>query len=102
MNSHAYRPDVSQSLPFTGASATVTNAFGSQTYQVRLSATADCYYKIVPATGGTATALDVLLPFRWVEVVQVSPGQKIAAIQAPTNGLVTGTAGTLSIVELTK
>jgi hypothetical protein len=99
--SSPYRNDVSQTLAY-GASATVANPFGPQTYQIRISATSDCYYKIVPAAGGTATASDVLLPFRWVEVIHVSPGQKIAAIQAPTNGLVTGTAGTLSVTELTK
>jgi hypothetical protein len=40
------------------------------------------------------------LPANWLEYVTVSPGQKISAIKAATNGLVTATAGTLWVTEL--
>lgn len=96
----ASRPGVTQSVAYTGTSATVTNPFGPQTYQIRISSTSACYYKVVEATGGAATATDVFLPNNWVEYLAVTPGQKISAIQAPTNGLVTGTAGTLNVAEM--
>lgn len=88
-----------QNIAYTGTSATST-AFSSQTYQIRVAATSACYYKVVEAAGGAAAATDVFLPNNWVEYVNVSPGQKISAIQAPTGGLVTGTAGTLSVCEM--
>jgi hypothetical protein len=94
------RTGVTQSVVSGVASATCTNPFGSQTYQIRVSCTAACYYKIVEAAGGAAAATDVFLPNNWVEYVTVTPGQKISAIQAPTNGLVTATVGTLSVTEL--
>lgn len=97
-----WRTGTTQALAYTGSSAAVANVFGPQTRQVRLSATSACYYKVVDGTGGTAAATDVLLPFPWVDTIIVNPGQKIAAIQAPTGGLITGTAGTLSITELTR
>jgi hypothetical protein len=94
------RCGVTQSVAYTGSSATVTNPFGSTTLQIRLSSTSACYYKVVEASGGAAAATDVFLPNNWVEYVNVSPGQKVSAIQAPTNGLVTATAGTLSVTEM--
>lgn len=93
------RCGATQALAYTGTSATST-AFGTETYQIRLASTSACYYKVVEAAGGAAAATDVFLPNNWVEYVNVSPGQKVSAIQAPTNGLVTGTAGTLSITEM--
>lgn len=95
----AMRPGVTQALAFTATSAT-TNAFGSQTYCVRLSANAACHFRVVEASGGTATTSDVFLPANWVDYVIVGPGQKIAAVRAATDGLVTATSGTLNITEL--
>lgn len=95
----ASRTGVTQSV-ISGVASATSAAFGTQTYQIRLAATAACYYKIVEAAGGAAAATDVFLPDRWVEYVTVSPGQKISAIQAPTNGLVTATVGTLSVTEM--
>lgn len=94
------RSGTTQTVPYTGVSATCTNPFGSQTYQIRIASTSACNYKVVEAAGGAATATDIFLPNNWVEYVTVSPGQKISAIQAPTNGLVTGTAGTLYVTEV--
>src|SRR5262245_34927387 len=83
-----------------GASAAST-AFGSQTYWIRIcavgviSSTVDgVRYQVGDATP-TATSTSALLPMNWVEVVQCSPGQKIAVIGNNS------TTGKLSITELT-
>lgn len=98
----ASRNGTTQAVAYTGTATTITNAFGGETWQVRLSATSACQYVISEAASVTvATATNgALLPANWVEYVMVSPGQKISVIQAPTNGLITATAGTLLVTEL--
>ncbi len=85
------------------ATVAVTNVFGAQTYYVRLVANSACHYHVYEVGGtATATVADPFLPANWVETIKVSPGQKISAIKAATNGtIVTATAGTLSVTELT-
>ena len=87
------RPGTSQDITTGATSATLTNAFGAETFQVRLSATAACRYRVVEAAGGTAVAADTLLPANVVEYVTVTPGQKIAAIQETA-------AGKLNVTEM--
>lgn len=81
-----------------GASAVNSNAFGAQTYQVRLSATSACYYLITEGSEGTTvnvtTSNGSYLPANVIEYVTVTPGQKLSAIEASA-------AGTLNITELT-
>src|SRR5437899_1389754 len=89
----ASRQGVSQTVAYTGTSTTITNAFGAQTYQIRISSTTACHYKVVEAAGGAAAVTDSLLPINWVEYVNVSPGQKISAIQDSAGG-------TLSVTEM--
>lgn len=89
----ASRPGASQDITTGAASATLATAFGVETFQVRLSATAAVRYRVVEATGGTALATDALLPANWVEYVIVTPGQKIAAIQDSA-------AGKLNVTEM--
>lgn len=89
----ASRQGVSQEITTGASSATITNAFGGETYQIRLSATAAVRYRVVEAAGGTAVATDTLLPASWVEYVIVTPGQKIAAIQDSA-------AGKLNVTEM--
>jgi len=81
------------------ASAAVANTFGSETYQLRLVADSACCYRIGDGAQ-TATAADTYLPANVIEYVIVSPGQSISAIKAATNGLVTATAGTLWVTEM--
>lgn len=81
------------------SSVGITNAFGPETYQVRLVANSGCCYRIGDGAQ-IATTSDPYLPASAVEYVTVTPGQRIAAIKAATNGLVTATAGTLWITEL--
>lgn len=92
------RAGVTQTIAFD-ASAAITNPFGPETYQLRLVADSACCYRIGNGTQ-TATTADVFLPANAIEYVIVSPGQSIAAIKAATNGLVTATAGTLWITEM--
>jgi hypothetical protein len=88
------RHSTSQNVAVGAASATVTNAFGSQTYCVRISTTGACHFRIVEAAGGTALATDPLLPTNWVDYITVSPGQKIAVIQDGTS------TGNLNVTEM--
>jgi hypothetical protein len=92
------RVGVTQTIAFD-ASAAITNAFGSQTHQLRLATDSPCCYRIGDGVQ-TATVADPFLPTGVVEYVIVNPGQRISAIKAATNGLVTATAGTLWVTEM--
>jgi hypothetical protein len=92
------RVGLTQTIAFDGSVGAV-GKFGSETYQLRLAASSACCYRIGDGAQ-TATTADIFLPANAVEYVTVTPGQSIAAIKAPTNGLLTATAGTLWITEL--
>lgn len=94
----ASRLGVTQTIAYD-SSVGAANAFGTETYQLRLVANSACCYRIGDGTQ-TATIADSYLLANVVEYVIVSPGQQIAAIKAATNGLVTATAGTLWIAEM--
>jgi hypothetical protein len=81
------------------ASAAIANVFGPETYQLRLVADSACCYRVGDGAQ-TATTADTYLPANAIEYVIVSPGQSISAIKAATNGLVTATAGTLWVTEM--
>jgi hypothetical protein len=81
------------------ASAAIANVFGPETYQLRLVADSACCYRVGDGVQ-TATTSDAYLPANMIEYVIVSPGQSISAIKAATNGLVTATAGTLWVTEM--
>ncbi len=93
------RVGVTQTIAYD-ATVPATNPFGAQTYQITIVANSACHYHIYEASGtATATTADPFLPANWIQSVTVSPGQKISAIKAATNGLVTATAGTLWVTE---
>src|ERR1700761_5339287 len=94
----ASRVATTQTIAFD-SSAAITSKFGSETYQLRLVANSACCYRIGDGAQ-TATTADIFLPANTVEYVTVTPGQNIAAIKSATNGLVTATAGTLWVTEL--
>lgn len=94
----ASRVVTTQTIAFNSSTA-ITNKFGSETYQLRLAANSACCYRIGDGAQ-TATVADVFLPANTVDYVTVNPGQSIAAIAAATNGLVTSTAGTLWVTEM--
>jgi hypothetical protein len=95
---HASRVGVTQTIAYD-ASAAITNAFGPETFQLRLVANSACCYRIGDGAQ-TATTADAFLPANTIEYVIVSPGQRISAIKAASNGLVTATTGTLWVTEM--
>ena len=92
------RPGTTQTIAYDSSTA-ITNAFGVETYQIRLSANSACHYQIGDGAQ-TATTSSPYLPANVIEYVIVTPGQRISAIKAATNGLVTATAGTLWVTEM--
>lgn len=95
---HASRAGVTQTIAFDSSTA-IANVFGPEAYQLRLVSNAACCYRIGDGAQ-TATNGDNFLPANVIEYVIVSPGQRISAIKAPTDGLVTATAGTLWVTEM--
>jgi len=94
----ASRVAATQTIAFD-SSAAIATKFGTETYQIRLASNSACCYRIGDGPQ-TATVADVFLPANTVEYVTVNPGQSISAIKAATNGLVTATAGTLWVTEM--
>lgn len=95
----ASRPGTTQTVAYTSASAAATNAFGSETFQIRVVSNSACNVQIGDGAQ-TATAASPFLPANTPEYFIVTPGQKIAAISAATNGLITQTSGTLWVTEM--
>jgi hypothetical protein len=91
------RIGVTQIISYDGTTA-ITNAFGAQTYQIKIMATTACNYHIYDSTGSATASntTDPALPANWVDYLTVSPGQKISALKASG-----GTAGILTVTELT-
>lgn len=93
------RNSTTQTVAYTGTAAASTNAFGTQTRNIRVVANSACH--ILVSGAPTAAVTDPFLPANWIEYLTVNPGEKISAIKAATNGLVTTTDGTLWVTELT-
>lgn len=77
------------------AGSQATAAFGSQTYQVRVATSAQpAFIKIFDATSpsSTASSSDVLVPANCWDYFTVTPGQKLAVVQA-------GSQGSISVTE---
>jgi hypothetical protein len=94
----ASRLGTTQAVAFD-ASVGIANSFGPETYQLRLVADSACCYRIGDGAQ-TATTADAFLPANVIDYVIVNPGQSLSAIKAATNGLVTATAGTLWVTEM--
>jgi hypothetical protein len=98
----AYRQRATQNVAYNAAAgaSTQSNAFGSQTYFIRVSSAGVVSasldgVRMVVGDNPTATATSTLLPLNWVSYIKCSPGQKIAVL-----GNNTGT-GSVSVTELT-
>jgi hypothetical protein len=83
-----------------GGASTQSNAFGSQTYAIRVSAAGvldgtNNGARISVGDNPTASATTALLPLNWVEYIKCGPGQKIAVLG---NSAATGS---VSVTELT-
>ncbi|WP_424630729.1 hypothetical protein [Bradyrhizobium sp. SYSU BS000235] len=92
------RIGVTQTIGYD-ASAAIANAFGPQTYRIRLVSNSACHVRIGDGAQ-TATVADPYLPANWETFVTVTPGQRISVIKAATGGSNTATAGTLWVTEL--
>jgi hypothetical protein len=99
---HASRQGAVQVVAYTGTAAAIANAFGAETYQLRLSANSACHYLVSEAANVVAATVSnaSFLPANVIEYIVVQPGQKLSVIQAATNGLVTATSGTLNVTEM--
>lgn len=75
----------------TTSTSVASSAFGSTTWQIRVCASAQCFFKVDTGTP-TATASDALLPPNWIEYIKVSPSQKIAVFSP--------TIQTVSVIEI--
>ena len=72
---YALRPGTTQKLT-TNNSSTASTAFGDHTYYVRIVGSANFHFALGAAP--TASATSPLLPSGEVEIIKVSPGEKIA------------------------
>lgn len=97
----AYRVLSSQNVAYNaaGGGSTQSAAFGSQTFFIRLSAVglidgsnSGCRYAIGSAPVATATS--TLLSLNWVDLIKISPGQRVAVLGASAS------VGSLNITEL--
>jgi hypothetical protein len=79
-----------------GVSSTIasaaTSAFGAQTYQIRVAATATTFLAVGDGTP-TATTSSAIIPANTIDYFTVTPGQKAAALGQ-------GAAGTVTITEM--
>ena len=98
----ALRPSTIQVVAYTGTAAAITNAFGANTYVIRLSSNSACHVLVSEAASVTTATVSnaFFLPANWVDYIIVSPGQKLSVIRAATDGLVTATSGTLNVTEM--
>ena len=71
-----------------------TAAFGSQTYRVRVATNTQPAFFVIGDGTPTAAATDSVMAAGNAEDFDVTPGQKLAVLQA-------GTAGILTVTELT-
>lgn len=86
---------VSQNVSVAVASAAVTNAFGANTFEIRVVSTTNCWLSFGASPTASAAANNVYLPANVVEYYHVNPGQKVAAIRDSADG-------TLNVAEMTR
>jgi hypothetical protein len=95
----ASREIATQVIAFSSSSATAGAKFGTETFQIRLTADAHVCYQIGDGVQ-TATTASSFLPQFMDRFVIVQPGQQIAAIRAASDGNVTAASGTIWITEI--
>jgi hypothetical protein len=90
---HQSRQGTVTNFTMSGTSQ-ATAAFGSQTYRIRVSTSGQPAYVLIGDGTPTASAtVGTLIPATWAMEFAVTPGQKLAVLQA-------GTAGSCSVTEL--
>lgn len=89
----ALRQSTVQNFTMSGTSQ-ASAAFGAQTREILVSTSGQPAYVLISDGTPTASAsVGTLIPATWAIQFVVTPGQKLAVLQA-------GTAGTLSVTEL--
>jgi hypothetical protein len=90
-----------QALPLSTTSNTATT-FGTETWQIRLMSDTACNYNVGDNVGAAtvATTASAYLPPNFIEYVTCSPGQRLTAICAVSDGLNTKSSGLLWITEM--
>jgi len=89
------QPQATQALALGAASVASTNAFGAQTWAIRVVSSGNCHIDIGQAPTATATSAYIAANQK-PEYIKVNPGDKIAVIQ---DGSATGT---LYVTELSQ
>jgi len=81
---YGLRHGTTQTISVAASSAAVSDAFGASTEYVRVVSTVNCHITF----GGSPTATTSLpyLPLGEVEIIKVSPGEKMAAIRVSGDG----------------
>ena len=72
---YALRPGTTQKIN-TNNSSQASSAFGSQTEYIRIVGSANFHFAL--GASPTASATSALLPSEEIEILKVSPGEKIA------------------------
>jgi len=87
------RPIVGKTTVFTlGTTSQATAAFGTQTYQIRVSTSATpCWLQVGDGTAVATTTGSMVLGTNVVDYFTVSPGQSAAVIAASASGAVSVT-----------
>jgi len=84
MVNYGLRHGTTQTISVASSSAAVSNAFGDGTHYVRVVSTTNCH--ITFAASPTATTSHGYVPAGEVEIIKVSPGEKMAAIRNSADG----------------
>jgi len=92
MTRHAFRLGTTTAFTLSGSSQ-ASAAFGAETFQVRVATSDQPAFISIGDGTPTATASDAIMPPGWVDYFAVTPGQKIAVLQA-------GTAGKITVTEI--
>ena len=71
-------PIKTQKVTSSGSSAATSDGMLAHTQYVRLVASADCHIAI--GASPTATANDIFLPSKEIEIIKIRPGEKVAVI----------------------
>lgn len=88
-----YRAGLHQKVAFTGTAGVTTNGVSVGVNVVRVVLTSAGY--IAFGAAPTATANDIYLPANWPEYFNVTPGQKVSAVQDAAGG-------NLHVTEMTR
>ena len=86
-----HRLGTHQSVAYTGTAGVITNAVGSQTRAVMVTVTTAAHIRLGSAP--TATTSDPFLVANTPYKIQISPGEKVSAVQSAAGG-------TLYVTEL--